>query len=132
MAFSINIPPVPYSRQQVTLGSQPYIVIIEYRERTKRYYLTLKTSTGITLLTGKKIVGGELLTALFELGMDGEIGCFRNFGKGDYPTWDTLGPGKEFELQYLTQEEIEIMRQYTAEGTPSNDDIARQGIKEVV
>lgn len=117
MAYKINVPEHPYAQQQVTLGDQPYILITSYKERTKRFYLTIRTTTGDELITEKKIVPG-LMTGLHDLGMNGDVVCERVYGTDDYPTWGTLGVGKPFELQWLTSSEVNSLLDFTLSGEP--------------
>ncbi|WP_421589469.1 phage baseplate plug family protein [Rahnella aceris] len=121
MSYAINIPDVPYSSQQVTLGDQPYILEIVYKERTDRYYITLGTTTGVRLLTEKKILNGATMTGLFDLGMSGELFVTRNFGTGDKIGWGKLGIGKEFGLQFLTRDEVNFMSNHDFDGYRVDD-----------
>lgn len=107
MAYNIVIPDAEWSSQVVTLGGTTFILELKYKRRTQRWYMTLKNSDGVTLLTEKKIVDGQTMTGLFDIeGMYGDIFCERQFGKDVYPTLDTLGVDKAFSLVYYTEDEM--------------------------
>ncbi|MGX9869052.1 phage baseplate plug family protein [Enterobacter mori] len=107
MTQSINIPSnSDWSTQTVTLDGNLYEIELKYKERTERWYLTLRNTEGEDLLTEKKCVGGQTLTGLHGIPLfGGNLYIERKFGKGDYPSHDDFGPGKAFELLYFTDAE---------------------------
>lgn len=108
MAYIINIPDADWSTQTVTLGSEAFQLELKYKERTQRWYLSLYNSNGDVLLNERKIVPNILVTGLFQLeGLEGEIICEHIYGSSDYPSRNNFGLNKEFELKYLTAEEVD-------------------------
>ncbi len=112
MAYEINVPGNSWSEQTVTLDGGLFRIELKYKERTERWYLTLKDNTGVNLLTEKKLVDGQVITGLYDLpGLSGAIAVQRNYGRDSYPTWDTLGRDKAFSLIYLTEAEYTMLLQ---------------------
>ncbi|EHZ8238423.1 hypothetical protein K6R49_003725 [Escherichia coli] len=116
MAYSINVPDNEWSSQTVTLGEVSLIVEFRYQTRTGRWYLTLSSPiTGEIYLSQRKLVGNMLTTAFTSIpGFTGELFCEHVYGNlsdkdnsyGIYPTRNNFGRGKEFELKYLTNDEL--------------------------
>ncbi len=114
MAYNILVPDTDWSSQVITLGGTTFVLELKYKERTQRWYMSLFSSDGVKLLSEKKIVDGQTMTGLYDLpGMYGGIFCERAYGLEVYPTRQTLGIGKEFNLVYYTQEEMDWLLQMT-------------------
>lgn len=129
MSYSINIPDYDWSSQVVNLGDNSFVIELRYKARTGRWYLTLKDPmTDDILISEKKIVGEMLVTGLYQIdNLTGAIYCERVYGKGkmklnsnsdsatpyttddEYPSRNNFGRGKEFELMYLTQDEMSLL-----------------------
>lgn len=108
MAYNIMVPETDWSSQVVTLGGTTFILELKYKERTQRWYMSLYDSDNNPLLTEKKLVDGQTMTGLWDIqGMYGGIFCERAYGTDVYPTRDTLGLNKPFNLVYYTQEEMD-------------------------
>lgn len=116
MAYSINVPDNEWSSQTVTLGNISLVVELQYKNRTGRWYLTLSNPiTGEVYVCQRKLVPNMFATASAVIpGFTGELICEHIFGalssnahpNGIYPTRNNLGRGKEFELKYLTNDEL--------------------------
>lgn len=114
MAYNIMVPDNDWSSQVVTLGGTTFTVELKYKERIERWYLSLYDSDNNALLTEKKLVDGQCITGLWDIeGMFGGIFCERAFGTDVYPTRDTLGLNKAFNLVYYTQDEMDWLLQMT-------------------
>lgn len=112
MSYEINIPNNPYSQQTVTLDGSLFRILLKYKERTERWYLTLQDNTGVDLLTEKKLVDGQVISGLWDIpGLTGALAVQKNYGTDVYPTYDTLGKGKQFSLIYITQAEYTLLLQ---------------------
>lgn len=112
MAYSILVPDSDWSSQVVTLGGTTFILELKYKERTQRWYMSLFSNTGERLLTEKKIVDGQTLTGLWDIeGLYGDIFCERMYGTDEYPTRNTLGIDKPFNLLYYTEDEMDWVLQ---------------------
>lgn len=110
MSYEINVPSSAWSTQTVTLDGSLFRIELKYKERTERWYMTLKDNTGVDILTEKKLVDGQVITGLWDLpGVQGAIAVQRNYGTDVYPTYDTLGVGKQFSLVYLTEDEYTLL-----------------------
>lgn len=108
MSYNINIPDADWSTQVITLGGTTFNLELKYKERTQRWYMTLSDIDGNPLVTEKKIVDGQSLTGLWDIeGLFGDIWCERVYGLDVYPTRDTLGIGKAFNLVYFTEDELD-------------------------
>ncbi|XAO54241.1 hypothetical protein [Yersinia phage vB_YenM_P778] len=117
MAMSIVIPDRDWSSQVVTLGGTTFIVELKFKLRTNRWYMTLRDSTGELLLTEKKCVPDQNLTGLYDIeGLYGDIFIDKVYGAEEYPSRNNLGVGKEFELRYYTETEVNVLI------TESNED----------
>lgn len=116
MAYSINVPDNDWSSQTVTLGEGSFVVELQYKNRTGRWYLTLSNPvTGEIYVCQRKLVPNMFATAFAIIpGFTGELICEHVYGElsnlenlnGFYPTRNNLGRGKEFELKYLTNDEL--------------------------
>lgn len=107
MAYNIVVPDADWSSQSITLGGTSFILELKFKARTDRWYITLKDSNGNDLITEKKIVDQQTMTGLFDIeGMYGDIFCERVYGTDIYPTRQTLGIDKQFNLMYMTEEEM--------------------------
>ncbi|WP_400217233.1 phage baseplate plug protein [Escherichia coli] len=107
MAYNINIPDADWSVQKVILGGQTFNIEMKYKERTKRWYLTLINSDGEILLSEKKCLNQMFITEPYVItGFDGGLFVERVYGDDTYPTRDNFGVGKEFELKYFPKEEL--------------------------
>ena len=112
MAYNILVPDADWSSQVVTLGGTTFILELKYKSRTDRWYMTLYNSDGQVLLTEKKIVDGQTLTGLWDIeGMYGDIFCERAYGTDIYPSRNTLGIDKPFNLLYYTEDEMDWVLQ---------------------
>lgn len=108
MAYSILVPDADWSRQTITLGGTTFILELKYKQRTERWYMSLYDYSGQPILTEKKIVDGQTMTGLWDIeGMYGDIFCERIYGTDVYPTRNTLGINKAFNLVYYTEEEMD-------------------------
>ncbi|AZV02131.1 hypothetical protein [Pectobacterium phage Wc4-1] len=107
MAYNITVPDDENSVQTVTLGGTTFRLGLKYKARTQRWYLSLYDNDDNPLLTEKKLVDGQSITGLWDIeGMFGEIFCERSYGTDIYPSRDTLGIDKPFNLVYYTAEEM--------------------------
>lgn len=107
MAVNIVVPDADWSTQVVTLGDSVFVIELKYKARNKRWYMTLRDTDNNILLAEKKCVPTELLTGLYDIeGLYGDIYVERVYGNSAYPSRDNFGIGKEFELRYFTEEEI--------------------------
>lgn len=112
MSYEINIPQSAWSTQTVTLDGALFRIELKYKERAERWYMTLKDNTGVDLLTEKKLVDGQVITGLWDItGLTGALAVQRNYGTDIYPTFETLGQGKQFSLVYLTEAEYTLLLQ---------------------
>jgi len=109
MAFEINIPHSPWSEQTITLDGSLFRLEMKFKDRTDRWYLTLKDNLGKHLITEKKCVNGQTLTGLYDLlGLQGALFVQQNYGRDDYPSYDNFGLGKQFSLVYMTDAEFTL------------------------
>lgn len=108
MAVSIFIPNTPWSRQTVSLSGRNYIFEVSYNERSKRWYIDISLS-GSDVVNSVKVMENYDLTGRYCLQdfPDGELFCARLRETSDPVGRDNFGIGKDYELLYLTLEEIE-------------------------
>lgn len=112
MAYEINIPNNAWSEQTVTLDGSLFRLEMKYKDRTERWYVTLKDNLGNHLLTEKKCVAGQTVTGLYDLpGVTGALFVQQNYGLDDYPTFDNFGIDKQFSLIYMTDAEFTLFLQ---------------------
>lgn len=118
MAYNILVPDTDWSSQIVTLGGTTFTLELKYKERTGRWYMSLYDIDNNPLLIEKKIVDQQALTGLWDIpGLYGDIWCERVYGTDVYPTRDTLGMNKAFNLVYFTEEETNWILLMQKEGT---------------
>lgn len=110
MSLEISIPDADFSSQIVTLGSYQYTIELKFKERVNKWFLTLRDSDGVTLLSERKLLNEMAVTGLFALpDFEGALFVERNFGTDENPSRDNFGHGKEFRLIYFTAQETAII-----------------------
>lgn len=108
MALSINIPDTPWSRQNISLAGKTYRFTFTYNERSKRWYLEISLGSK-TIISSVKIIEGVDLIGRYVLDDfdHGKLFCAPQKQTSDTVGRDNFGIGKDYELFYFTNEELE-------------------------
>lgn len=108
MALKINVPPVAWSEQDVSLDGKLYRFVFSFNGRDRRWRMSIYHN-GATVVQGVKIMENQWLVTLpydppeFR---HGDILCARLRQDGEPVGRDNLGFGKSYELIYYTTAEI--------------------------
>lgn len=97
------------TRQDIVLAGITYTFKYKYNSRDKGIRLFIYLN-GEPLILGLKLMPNQLLLTQYLLPnfAHGDLACIRVKGQPDTPlTLGTLGIGREYELMYFTNEEIE-------------------------
>lgn len=110
MAVSITIPDTAWSRQVVSLSGSSYVFETRYNERSSRWYINI-TLGGVSVINSLKVVENVNLTGRYLLDNfnDGNLFCIKIKETAEPAGRDNFGIGKDYELWYLTNEEIETL-----------------------
>lgn len=110
MALKITIPDTSWSSQLVSLSGKSYIFEISYNERSTRWYINI-TLSGEEVINSLKAIESVNMTGRYNLiNFDhGELFCVRFKQTSDPVGRDNFGVGKDYELVYLTNEEISAL-----------------------
>lgn len=107
MALTIFVPDTSWSRQLVSLDGKSYIFEISYNERSTRWYIDISLS-GTEVINSIKALENINMTGRYNL-IDfdhGELFCVNLKKTSDPVGRDNFGIGKDYELIYLTNQEI--------------------------
>ena len=107
MALTIVVPDTSWSRQVVALDGKSYIFEISYNERSTRWYINISLS-GTEVINSIKALENINMTGRYNLiNFDhGELFCVNLKKTADPVGRDNFGIDKDYELIYLTNEEI--------------------------
>jgi hypothetical protein len=108
MALSLAISDSAWSKSDVSLGGTTYSITFAFNERDQRWRVSIyKGSTPVIL--GVKVMETKMLLGPYDLPLfdHGDIGCFRMQSTTEDVGRDNLGIGKEYELIYFSNSEIE-------------------------
>lgn len=109
MAVSINVPiEYPNVSQTITLSGVTYVFIYTYNTRDERLRISIYRDDNL-VIAGLKIMENQFLLQNYILDQfsDGDLICVRMKGDSSIPaTLGTIGIDREYELVYLTNDEI--------------------------
>lgn len=108
MAISYNIPSAPAGSYRISVNSQTYFVEFRWSVRSSCWYFDMSTTDGINLAKNAKLVPRvRLLRSNLHLFPTGNFYVISDYAvKDQIPGRFNIGPNKEFNLVYLTNEEI--------------------------
>ena len=108
MAISFNIPSAPAAFYNTTIDRENYFFRFKWQDRSQAWYLDVENKDGIILAKSAKLVPNvPILTKNLESGPDGNIYVIKTTEvTTSIPTRFGIGPEKDFELLYLTNEEL--------------------------
>ena len=108
MAISFNIPSAPHSSYLTTIDNEVYKFVFRWSSRASVWHLDVFTSEGVSLVVGAKLVPNVGLIRSSHINApEGKLGVVNNTADKHVPNRDNIGVGQDFELVYLTREEIE-------------------------
>jgi len=108
--IEIKVPNSSYSRQEVTLESEPYSFYFKYNVRNESWYLSIKDYTdSYTILDGIKVMPNQNLTGRY-IDIDlpkGMLVCLRMKNTNNPISRDNLGKGKEYGIFWYDSDEVQ-------------------------
>jgi len=107
MPLSINIPDTAWSSPIVSLSGRSYTFEITYNSRSTRWYINISLS-GTEVINSLKVLENLDITGRYNLvNFDhGSLSCVRFKNTAEPVGRDNFGIDKDYELIYLTNEEI--------------------------
>lgn len=107
MPVSIPTPNTANTKQSITLGGKEYEFTQKFNERDSRWRLSISLS-GEVIISGIKLVENRRLLSRYILSDfdHGDLFCMRRKSTSEDVGRNNLGIGKEYELIYLTNEEL--------------------------
>lgn len=107
MAVSIPIPDTGWTRQIVSLSGKSYVFDIQYNTRSLRWYINLELN-GQQIINSLKVIENINLTGRYLIDdlSEGNLYCVRVKETSEPAGRDNVGLGKDYELLYLTNEEV--------------------------
>lgn len=107
--ISIDIPNTAYSEQTVVLNQRSFNIIAKYRLRSDRWNISITDGSGKLLISEARCISNSFITGRYVIpDLGGELYVMKVYGNKIQPTRSTFGTGKEFELQYYTNEELGV------------------------
>lgn len=108
MAISFNIPTAPAAFYSTTIERDTYLFRFKWQERNQSWYLDVETQNGTVLAKGSKLVPNmPLLRKNLDEGPEGNLYVVSNTDiTTDIPSRRNIGPTKDFELIYVSDEEL--------------------------
>ncbi len=111
--IQVKIQDAIYQEQLVTLNGNSVFITTTYNERNGRWYLSIDDRNKLQLISGLKLLPKKDLlskyTSVYEL-LGGSLYCANIRGNDDEVTRDNFGTDKQFQLWYLTDEELKDYR----------------------
>ena len=111
MPVSIDVPSHPYSFIKTNLSGFAYELIITENSRSGRLSMAIVSNNEIIIRNVTLIEGGEALLQNYRLpGFDhGDLFCVRINKTKDPIKLGNIGVGKDYELVYMTNEELGLV-----------------------
>lgn len=108
MAQVLPQPQTSNETHRVTLGGTLYNFKYQYNTRDQRWRLSITDSTGVDVMSGLKLMENQLLLERYNTPnfSHGDLYCLRSKQTDNPVGRDNLGYGLEYELAYLTNEEV--------------------------
>ena len=108
MALNIEVPESANSSQYVNLGGYKYLIEYAYNNRDDSMRMSIYLDN-IPVITGIKIMQNQRLLYRYNLTEfnHGDIVCYKNKTTPINPTLGNIGIGKDYELIYFSNEELE-------------------------
>lgn len=108
MAVSIPVPDYPNTQQTITLGGQTYDFLLQFNTRDSRWRLTIMLDEELVVAGIKLVENRRLLSRyILEDFNHGDLFCMRRKSTSDPVGRNNLGIGKEYELLYFSNEELQ-------------------------
>lgn len=108
MPLRIPVPESSFEEIEVTLSGDSYLFTYRYNERSLRWKLDVGTSDGERLVSGMTLIEQVSPTAHYRTSQiaDGHLSVIRMNDTKSAAGRYNLGVGKDYELIYITNEEL--------------------------
>lgn len=108
MPTRIPVPNTPWSEDTLSLNGVIYTLDFKYNSRDSRWYFTLLDSNSVVIKHSIKIVEGVSLLQRYKFdNFSGDMFCMEVRRTDEVVTRHNLGIGKDYELVYFNQQELE-------------------------
>lgn len=107
MATSFNIPSSPHTSYLTTIENETFRFVFRWNTRASVWHLDVFASDGEALTVGAKLVPNiPLIRTTSIKAPNGLLIVVNNTTNQSIPNKENIGVGKDFELVYLTEEEL--------------------------
>lgn len=108
MPVSFNVPSAPASFYNTVIEREIYLFRFKWNVRAQSWYIDIETNTGDILAKAAKLVpNNPLIRSNFDKGPSGNLYIIATTDDATaIPGRNNIGPRKDFELVYLTEEEL--------------------------
>lgn len=111
MAARLNIPIVPDQEDTLSLGGTIFKIHFTYNERDNagvgRWRIDIQDEFGNEIISGVKLIEPQSLLLRYKLdNFAGDLEVVRTKDTEESVNFDNIGIGKEYELLFLSEEEI--------------------------
>ena len=108
MPQGINIPEQASAKHRLALGANSYVIVFRFNSKDKAWYFDLYSDSNALIKGGVKVMPDQSLLLRYLLDeFDGDIVCQRVNNTVEELGRNNLGIGKDYELVYFSQEEID-------------------------
>lgn len=104
----IKVPDSSYAIHRVPLGANSYVIVFRFNSRDSRWYFDLYSDSNTLIKAGIKVMENQSLLQRYLLeDFSGDIVCDKVGNTAEKVGRNNLGVGKDYELIYFSQEEID-------------------------